>query len=134
MTGPYRQFSVRLIEHFGLGLLWSQRRYTVTGTLEQCERAYRSAQKFNLAAGWWSLTSALALNWIALISNRNAIRVVRRSAAQSGPAGIAPGTVAIPPAPMGPPPGWYPDPSGIGQRYWDGAAWTPWRHPPTPFG
>jgi hypothetical protein len=22
------------------------------------------------------------------------------------------------------PPGWYPDPSGTGQRYWDGNAWT----------
>ena len=23
------------------------------------------------------------------------------------------------------PPGWYADPQGYGQRYWDGAAWTP---------
>ncbi len=27
-------------------------------------------------------------------------------------------------APSTPPPGWYPDPSGAGQRYWDGTAWT----------
>ena len=29
-----------------------------------------------------------------------------------------------PPAPQGPPPGWYPNPEGGGQRYWDGARWT----------
>lgn len=23
-----------------------------------------------------------------------------------------------------PPPGWYPDPSGISQRYWDGTRWA----------
>jgi hypothetical protein len=23
-----------------------------------------------------------------------------------------------------PPPGWYPDPQGIGRRWWDGARWT----------
>jgi hypothetical protein len=23
------------------------------------------------------------------------------------------------------PPGWYADPQGYGQRYWDGSAWTP---------
>lgn len=29
------------------------------------------------------------------------------------------------PAPgAGPPPGWYPDPSGVGTRYWDGGRWT----------
>lgn len=26
--------------------------------------------------------------------------------------------------PPAPPADWYPDPSGLGQRYWDGAAWT----------
>ncbi|WP_034609345.1 TIR domain-containing protein [Cellulomonas sp. URHD0024] len=25
-------------------------------------------------------------------------------------------------------PGWYPDPSGTGQRFWDGARWTEFRH------
>jgi len=32
------------------------------------------------------------------------------------------GTIAPPAA--APPPGWYPAPEGLGQRYWDGHAWT----------
>ena len=27
------------------------------------------------------------------------------------------------------PPGWYPDPQGAGQRYWDGRQWTEQRAP-----
>ncbi|WP_369817929.1 DUF2510 domain-containing protein [Mycobacterium sp. E3339] len=133
LSDPYRQFSVRLTEHIGALVLWYNRRYTFTGTLEQCERAYRSAQTLNLLAGWWSLLSVLVMNWIALISNWNAIREVRRLAAQPAPAGYgagpAAGYIPAPPA-AGPPPGWYQDPSGPGQRYWDGARWTSWTHPP----
>ncbi len=34
------------------------------------------------------------------------------------------------PAPVaGPPAGWYPSPSGTGQQYWDGVAWTGNRAP-----
>ena len=29
-----------------------------------------------------------------------------------------------------PAPGWYPDPSGVGQRWWDGQAWGPASPPP----
>lgn len=129
MTYPYRQFSVRLTEHIGAVVMFSQRTYTFTGTLEQCERAYRSAQTHNLLAGWWSVLSLLAMNWAALISNWTAIRQVRKLAAQPATAGYAPTA----PVPAGPPPGWYRDPSGPGQRYWDGAGWTSWIHPPSPF-
>ena len=31
-----------------------------------------------------------------------------------------------------PPPGWYPDPEGPGQRYWDGAQWMGRTAPPPP--
>ena len=30
------------------------------------------------------------------------------------------------------PAGWYPDPDGTGQRYWDGAAWSDYRAPAAP--
>lgn len=32
-------------------------------------------------------------------------------------------------SPVGPPPGWYPSPSGPGQQYWDGSRWTEHRAP-----
>jgi hypothetical protein len=115
-----RVFRIRLKRHIGLVIAWSQRTVTYTGTLAECERAYREAQIFCLAAGWWSITSVVLFNWIALVSNMSAIGQVRRMAKQSpaSPAGQSP-AMAQPLA------GWYPDPSGApGQRYWDGARWT----------
>jgi hypothetical protein len=32
--------------------------------------------------------------------------------------------LAPPPPPITSPPGWYPDPAGYGQRYWDGRVWS----------
>ncbi|MCV7030117.1 DUF2510 domain-containing protein [Mycobacterium sherrisii] len=122
LPDPYRRFSVRLHHHTGALVLWHQRSYTCTGTLEQCEEAYRHAQMHCLLAGWWGLLSLLLMNPIALISNYTGIRRVRGLATQAPPP-------AAPPHPVGPPPGWYPDPGGPGQRYWNGAAWTHWTHP-----
>ncbi|WP_244975549.1 DUF2510 domain-containing protein [Mycobacterium kubicae] len=133
MSYPYQQpsgyqnqaiYHLSLIEHIGAVIFFSQRSYTVTGTLEQCEQAYRRAQTHNLAAGWWSVMSLLLLNWIALFSNHSAIRKVRALALQPH----APAQLAAPSTP----PGWYPDPSGQPvQRYWDGGTWTHWTHPPS---
>jgi hypothetical protein len=35
----------------------------------------------------------------------------------------------VPQPTVGPGPGWYPSPSGPGQQYWDGSAWTEHRAP-----
>ncbi|WAC90683.1 DUF2510 domain-containing protein [Mycobacterium sp. Aquia_213] len=151
MTDPYRRFSVRLHEHTGVFVLWVQRSLTFTGTLEQCEKAYRDAQLHCLVTGWWGLVSLFLLNPIALVRNYLAIRRVRALAkeapvpqaenpyAPAGPIAPPPAAVvprpfatppaAVPPRPLRPPPGWYPNPGGPGQRYWDGVTWTHWTHP-----
>ncbi|WAJ46211.1 DUF2510 domain-containing protein [Mycobacterium sp. Aquia_216] len=140
MTDPHRRFSVKLREHTGAVVIWLQRGYTFTGTLEQCEQAYRKAQLHCLLAGWWGLVSLFLMNPIALICNYGAIRRVRALAKQApapysgtpyAPAvpAVPPSPAVAPPRPAGPPPGWYPNPGGPGQRYWDGVTWTHWTHP-----
>lgn len=100
----------------------------VSGTLAQCEQAYRQAQTHNLVAGWWSFISVLLLNWVALLSNTSAMSHLRRLAKHSGTSGLPPvaqGIQDISRAPAG----WYRDPSGApGQRHWDGNTWTHWTH------
>jgi Protein of unknown function (DUF2510) len=117
-----RRFQIKLRRHTGAVLLWQQRTYTVTGTLEECERAYRAAQVHNVAFGWWSFVSILVMNWIALFTNINAMHQVRHFAKYPA-ASYAPSPNA---QPSGlPPAGWYPDPSGAPrQRYWDGGRWA----------
>jgi hypothetical protein len=117
-------------------IFWHQQTVRYTGTLSQCEQAYRDAQTHCLLAGWWSLASIVVFNWIALFSNMNAIRKVRNLA--KDPQGLPhqqPALAHQQPAPAqmqsAVPLGWYPDPSGQpGQRYWDGATWTHWTNPP----
>ena len=130
------RYYIRLIKHTGALILWHQHSFAVSGTLQECEAAYRSAQIYNLALGWWSMFSLLLMNWIALFSNMNSIRKVRAMARAGAGGQVQPGVAAPagqfgPPSPPTPtPPGWYPDPSGPGQRYWDGAGWTQWTNPP----
>lgn len=130
---PGGQFYIKLTRHTGAFILFVHQRVAVTGSLQDCESAYRSAQTYNLLLGWWSPFSLLLMNWIALFSNMNAIRKVR-AMARAGAGGHVQPAVA-PTAPQsGPqastPPGWYPDSSGPGQRYWDGVGWTEWTKPP----
>lgn len=102
-----RYFQVKLTEHTGALILFSVRTITVTGTLEQCEAAYRRAQTHNLLAGWWSFLSVLLMNWIAIFGNMSQIITVRRLAAQPPAYPVAP-PPAYPVAP--PPPAAYPYP------------------------
>jgi hypothetical protein len=87
-VGDRRLFQVRVTKHTGLVMAWYNQRYTVTGTLAQCEAAIHDAQQHNLAAGWWSIASLLVWNWVALAENAGARKVLHRQAAQrrlSGP-------------------------------------------------
>lgn len=129
------RYYIRLLKHTGALIFWQQQSVSVTGTLQECEAAYRMAQTHCLAAGWWSMASLLVMNWIALFSNMSAIRKVRTMAREGRanithvqPALAAPALQSGPPAQT--PPGWYPNPSGPGHRYWDGARWTQWTNPP----
>lgn len=61
---PYRQFSLRLAEHIGAVVMFVQRTYTFTGTLEQCERAYRGAQTHSFLAGWRGVSRSRTLTFI----------------------------------------------------------------------
>jgi hypothetical protein len=61
--------------------------FTVKGTLEQCEAAYKKAQLHNLLAGWWGLISMLVMNWIVIFGNMSAMSKLRALAA--APSGAA---------------------------------------------
>ena len=81
-----RNFRIVLQRHSGYVVLFHMQNYTVTGTLAECEKAYRDAQIHNLLVGWWSLLSLFVFNWIALWHNVNSIRYIRRIAeALAGP-------------------------------------------------
>jgi hypothetical protein len=84
-AAPQPLFRVRLTKHTGLVMLYINQSYTVTGTLEQCEAAIREAQLHNVLAGWWSFSSALVMNWAALIDNLSARKALRRQAIQHYP-------------------------------------------------
>lgn len=79
-------FTVRIRKHAGLAILMLNQRYTVTGTLAQCEAALRDALVHNLALGWWSVSSLLVCNWLALFENHRARVLLRRQAAQANTA------------------------------------------------
>jgi hypothetical protein len=96
-------FQIGLYRHTGVLIAFFTRGYAFTGTLAQCEKAYRDAQLYNLLAGWWSLASIVALNWIALGRNLHNVNKLRRIARE-------------PPAPAPPTP--YQQHGFHGQQHW----------------
>jgi hypothetical protein len=76
-------FQVRLTKHTGLVMAWYNQSYTVTGNFAQCEHAISQAQQYNLIAGWWSMTSVLVWNWVALAANHSARKTLRANAARA---------------------------------------------------
>lgn len=98
VAGGQPIFRVCITKHTGLVMLSLNQSYTFTGTFAQCEAELRGALLHNLLAGWWSIASVIAWNWVALLENHNARKALRRQAAQTTP----------PPAPQ--PPRWTPPP------------------------
>jgi hypothetical protein len=81
-TGP-SLYTLRLTRHTGLVIAWFNTTSTHTGTYDQLRVAYRNAQTFCLLAGWWSVLSLLALNWISLYRNYSAMQQLRRLAGRN---------------------------------------------------
>jgi hypothetical protein len=81
MQSNPRRFQLKLRKHTGMLVIMRSQTFVVTGSLEECEAAYRRAQTHNFVAGWWGVFSFLFMNWIAILGNRSAIAELRRIAA-----------------------------------------------------
>jgi hypothetical protein len=84
MPAGAARYRLRLRRHTGLLLAWQQSSRMYEGTYEQLRAAYRDAQTYCLLAGWWSLLSVLAMNWIALYRNHAAMKQLNQLAGRSG--------------------------------------------------
>lgn len=73
-------YQARFTRHTGMLLMWQQSRRTVSGSFEQVEQEYKAAQTHNLTAGWWSISSIIAFNWIAIFGNMYAFSKVKKAA------------------------------------------------------
>lgn len=73
-------YEIRLTRHTGAVIWWQQSRRTVTGSFEQIEQEYKSAQTHNLTLGWWSISSIIIYNWIAIFGNMINFNKVKKSA------------------------------------------------------
>jgi hypothetical protein len=84
-----------------------------------------------LLGGWmlgvWPLTLATSIVYLAVLRRHLPARALPAeglSPASSPMPGSDPAEPARPAAPLAPA-GWYPDPGGPGERWWDGVGWSP---------
>jgi hypothetical protein len=71
----------------------------------------------------------VGLGWVFTLAYVIAVRPKLRAASRSLKARTYKAPPPIGQQPLGPPPGWYPDPAG-GVRWWDGTQWTTATPPP----
>jgi hypothetical protein len=72
--------SAEFLKHTGALIWWQQSTVRVQGSFEDVTAAYKKAQLHCLTLGWWSISSVVAFNWIALISNVIAYGRVKKAA------------------------------------------------------
>lgn len=72
--------SAEFLKHTGALIWWQQSTVRVQGSFEDVTAAYKKAQLHCLTLGWWSISSVLAFNWIAMISNVIAYGRVKKAA------------------------------------------------------
>lgn len=79
-------------------------------------------------SGVWGKTQILGENTHVHKRFHKDLRAADEALAATGATAPAQPDTSVTAGPAPQPAGWYPDPSGSGQRYWDGAAWTDQTH------
>lgn len=135
---------IGMLPYFVVGFVWAWVSYT-SGTLELAIGAhfinnfvaflFITTPDFPDGAGLFSSDNVSAIG--TAISTVVACAffwfVLRNTKGRGEPMPLQPVTqptfVAVPQSMALPPAGWYPDPLGVGQRYWDGQQWTTYTAP-----
>ena len=67
---PKDLYTIRLVKHTGLLVMWSNDRRTVSGSAAQLRAAYAQVLRHNLLFGWWSPASILVNPYVMFINYR----------------------------------------------------------------
>jgi hypothetical protein len=79
--GAPQRFRVSLTKVTSMVILTQQRRTVYTGTLDQLEKAAKTAMVHNLTLGWWGIPFGLIFTPIALARNAGTMKKIRALAA-----------------------------------------------------
>src|SRR4051794_31929457 len=79
-TGP-RLFRITLTRVTSFVVMTQQRRVVHTGTVEELEAAYKSAQLHCATVGWWGIPFGLVWTTMALFRNAKNMKAIRALAA-----------------------------------------------------